>query len=62
MNLTDPIFTDETKAREHLEAIRWPDGTPVCHIAGAWIAFIGLMARLTALAFSTVIIATVSSP
>lgn len=35
MNLTDPIFTDETKAREHLEAIRWPDGKPVCvHCGG----------------------------
>jgi transposase-like protein len=29
INLTDPIFTDETKAREHLEEIRWPGG-PVC--------------------------------
>ena len=28
-NLTDPIFTDANKAREHLEAIRWPDG-PYC--------------------------------
>jgi transposase-like protein len=25
-NLTDPIFTDEDKAREHFEAIRWPNG------------------------------------
>ena len=29
VNLTDPIFNDEDKAREHLEAIRWPDG-PIC--------------------------------
>ena len=29
MNLTDPIYTDENKARKHLEAIRWPDG-PIC--------------------------------
>lgn len=29
MNLTDPIFSDETAAREYLEATRWPDG-PVC--------------------------------
>ncbi|MBM3527676.1 MAG: IS1595 family transposase [Alphaproteobacteria bacterium] len=29
VNLTDPVFTDETLAREHLENIRWPDG-PVC--------------------------------
>ena len=34
MNLTDPIFTDETKAREHFKAIRSPDGTPVCPHCG----------------------------
>jgi transposase-like protein len=34
INLTDPIFTDETKARAHLEAIRWPDG-PVCVHCGS---------------------------
>lgn len=33
MNLTDPIFNDETAARKHLEAIRWPDG-PVCPYCG----------------------------
>ena len=33
INLTDPIFTDEAKAREHLEAIRWPDG-PTCPHCG----------------------------
>lgn len=33
MNLTDPIFTDETKAREHFEALRWPDG-PYCPHCG----------------------------
>ena len=33
INLTDKIFTDETAAREHLEAIRWPDG-PVCTHCG----------------------------
>jgi transposase-like protein len=32
-NLTNPTFTDETKAREHLEAIRWPDG-PYCPHCG----------------------------
>jgi len=32
-NITDPIFTDETKAREHLEALRWPDG-PYCPHCG----------------------------
>ena len=26
VNLTNPIFKDEIKAREHLEALRWPDG------------------------------------
>ena len=33
MNLTDPIFTDVDKAREHLEATRWPHG-PVCPHCG----------------------------
>lgn len=33
INLTDPVFTDETKARKHLEAIRWPDG-PACPHCG----------------------------
>jgi transposase-like protein len=34
INLTDPVFTDEAKARAHLEAIRWPDG-PVCPHCGS---------------------------
>jgi len=34
MNLTDPIFTDETKAREYFEAIRWPKG-PFCPHCGS---------------------------
>lgn len=34
INLTDPVFTDEMKAREHLEAIRWPEG-PVCPHCGS---------------------------
>ena len=33
INLTDPIFTNEDKAREHLESIRWPDG-PYCPHCG----------------------------
>ena len=33
-NLTDPIFHDETKAREHLEALRWSDGI-VCPYCGS---------------------------
>src|SRR3984957_18956336 len=31
---TDPMFTDETAARETLEAVRWPNG-PVCVHCGA---------------------------
>lgn len=33
-DLTKPIFTDETKAREYLESVRWPDG-PFCPHCGA---------------------------
>jgi len=33
--LQDPIFTDEDKAREALEAVRWPDG-PVCPHCGGF--------------------------
>ena len=33
MNITDPIFTDVNKAREHLEGILWPYG-PVCPRCG----------------------------
>jgi transposase-like protein len=33
MNLTDPIFHDADKAREHLEATRWPQG-PICPHCG----------------------------
>lgn len=32
-NLTNPIFHDEDKAREHLEALRWPNG-PYCPHCG----------------------------
>jgi transposase-like protein len=32
-DLTNPVFTDETKAREWLEAKRWPNG-PVCPHCG----------------------------
>jgi transposase-like protein len=31
--LTDAIYNDENKAREHLEALRWPDG-PICPHCG----------------------------
>src|SRR6516165_6972741 len=33
MNITDPIYADEDKAREHLESIQWPD-RPVCPKCG----------------------------
>jgi transposase-like protein len=33
VNLTDPIFTNEDKARAYFEAIRWPHG-PVCPHCG----------------------------
>ena len=32
-DLQNPIFNNETKAREHLEAVRWPDG-PICPHCG----------------------------
>jgi transposase-like protein len=41
-NLTDPIFTDEDKAREHFEAIHWPTG-PVCPHCGATSEHVTLM-------------------
>jgi transposase-like protein len=34
MSFDSPQFTDETKAREYLEAIRWPNG-PVCPHCGS---------------------------
>ena len=33
-DITDPIFHDEIKAREHLESLRWPDG-PWCAHCGS---------------------------
>lgn len=33
MDITNPIFTDADKAREHLEKLRWPSG-PVCPHCG----------------------------
>jgi transposase-like protein len=33
VDLTNPIFNDDDKAREHLEALRWPDG-PFCPHCG----------------------------
>lgn len=34
IDLTNPIFHDEDAARAHFEAIRWPDGKPVCPHCG----------------------------
>ena len=34
VDFTNPIFTDEDKAREHLEGLRWPDG-PFCPHCGS---------------------------
>ncbi len=34
INLTNPIFSDADKARQHLESIRWPEGV-VCAHCGA---------------------------
>ena len=34
MKLTDPIYTDENKAREHFEKLLWPNG-PICPRCGA---------------------------
>ncbi len=33
MNFSNPIYSDETKAREHLESLLWPNG-PVCPHCG----------------------------
>jgi transposase-like protein len=30
VNITDPIFHNEDKAKAHIELSRWPDGEPVC--------------------------------
>src|SRR6266850_1198150 len=34
MDFTLPRFTDETAAREHLEAMRWPKGPECPHCGG----------------------------
>jgi transposase-like protein len=33
MNITDPIYSDENKAREHYERVQWPNG-PICPHCG----------------------------
>lgn len=47
MNLQNPIYTDETKAREHLEALRWPNGPvcPHCGVVGNAVALNGKSTR-----------------
>src|SRR5215470_18379704 len=35
INLTDPIFTDEDKARSYFERIRWPHGVVCVHCGNA---------------------------
>ena len=35
MKLTDPIYTDENKAREHLESLHWPNGPHCPHCGNA---------------------------
>jgi transposase-like protein len=37
MDITAPRFTDQDKAREHLEALRWPNG-PFCPHCGSFAA------------------------
>jgi transposase-like protein len=34
-SLTNPIFHDEEAARQHFEALRWPDG-PICPHCGSF--------------------------
>lgn len=47
MNLSNPIYTDETKAREHLESILWPNGPgcPHCGVIGNAAALNGKSTR-----------------
>ena len=46
-NLSNPIYHNKDKAREHLEAIRWPDGPvcPHCGVVGTAYAITGKSAR-----------------
>lgn len=41
LDLTDPIFHDETKAREWLEQTRWPNGVACIHCGGLRVAPMG---------------------
>ena len=35
VDLTDPIFTDEDKARTYFEEVRWPNGVTCPHCGNA---------------------------
>jgi transposase-like protein len=41
VDLTDPIFHDEAKAREWLEGYRWPNGPFCCHCGSTRVAPMG---------------------
>ena len=41
IDLTDPIFHDEIKAREWLEQTRWPNGVVCVHCGGVRVALMG---------------------
>ncbi|MGH9640919.1 MAG: IS1595 family transposase [Terriglobales bacterium] len=47
MNLSNQIYTDETAAREHLEALLWPKGPvcPHCGVVGNAVALNGKSTR-----------------
>ncbi len=46
-DLSNPIYHDKDKARQHLESIRWPDGPicPHCGVVGTAYAITGKSAR-----------------
>ena len=54
IDLTDPIFHDEDKAREHFETLGWPDG-PFCPHCGETEKVYRLKARAIAPACTTAI-------
>jgi transposase-like protein len=47
MNLRNPIYTDDNAAREHLEALRWPNAPvcPHCGVVGNAVALNGKSTR-----------------
>ena len=40
-NLTDPVYSDENKAREHLERLHWPDGAECPHCESMNVTKVG---------------------